>query len=197
MLKKILMSLFLVMLSIRVGALDNPNLIKPKKTILITGASGGIGQATAYYLASQNYNLILSAKTESKLLALKKDLEAKYSGRYEIAPIDFLNKNSFKAYQQKLDSLKGTIDGLVILTPRPSYTSQGLPAEEDWLKEFKSTFTGPMELLKLSLSHMPNASKIVIISGVSSVQYLAHHPSYGVIRKMWLAQAKHLSFLLG
>lgn len=45
---------------------------------LITGASSGIGRALAYKLASDQHNLILVARRESKLLAIKKEIQAKY-----------------------------------------------------------------------------------------------------------------------
>ena len=40
-------------------------------------------------------------------------------------------------------------------------------------------------------------SKIVIISGMSSVQVLGHYASSNVIRCAWLAEAKTLAFALG
>jgi len=51
-----------------------------KKTILITGASRGIGQATAKAFAKAGYDLILTCKTQTELLnELKKELLSSYS----------------------------------------------------------------------------------------------------------------------
>ena len=47
------------------------------KTILITGASFGIGEELAYLLADMNIHLILVARTEEKLLTIKREIEKK------------------------------------------------------------------------------------------------------------------------
>lgn len=45
-----------------------------KKNILITGATGGIGEATARYLVEQGYFVVLIGRNQSKLDSLKEEL---------------------------------------------------------------------------------------------------------------------------
>lgn len=49
------------------------------KTVFITGATSGIGQACAEKYASENYNLILTGRRAGRLLELKNNLEEKFS----------------------------------------------------------------------------------------------------------------------
>ena len=46
------------------------------KTAIITGASSGIGQATAKGLAAKGYYVLLAARREDRLIELKKEIEA-------------------------------------------------------------------------------------------------------------------------
>ena len=49
------------------------------KTVLITGATSGIGEAIAFRLAKENYKLILTGRRDERLHILKKRLESEYN----------------------------------------------------------------------------------------------------------------------
>lgn len=67
--------------SIRINTKQLENYLL-KKTILITGATYGIGEALAYYLSNFEVNLILVARTRSKLEMMKADFENKRASVY-------------------------------------------------------------------------------------------------------------------
>ena len=50
------------------------------KNVLITGATSGIGEATARAFAKEGENLILTGRRVERLEALKEELQATYPG---------------------------------------------------------------------------------------------------------------------
>lgn len=59
-----------------------------RKTALITGASSGIGEATAKLLAEEGYNLILTARRSANIRELKRELKQAFSD-IEIVSLSF------------------------------------------------------------------------------------------------------------
>jgi short-subunit dehydrogenase len=59
-----------------------------RKTVLITGASSGIGEAFAHVFASQGFDLVITARREERLHALAERLAAEHGIRTEVIPLD-------------------------------------------------------------------------------------------------------------
>lgn len=81
------------------------------KTALITGATSGIGRATAYEFAKHNINLILCGRRLERLQTLKKDLES--ITKVHILNFDVSDKDeTFKAIESLPEPFK-SIDILI------------------------------------------------------------------------------------
>lgn len=76
-----------------------------KEYILLTGASSGIGYEMANQLAAKKFNLILVARTESKLQEMQAELTAKYGIQVQYFAADLSDVNAskdlYKAVQQE------------------------------------------------------------------------------------------------
>ena len=64
------------------------------KTVLITGASSGIGKETAYVYAEKKYNLILVARRKENLEKIKQEIEKKHQVSVSIFVIDLSKTDS-------------------------------------------------------------------------------------------------------
>jgi len=84
------------------------------KNVVITGASAGIGEASAVHFAACGSNLVLLARRYEKLEKLKKDIEVKYGVNVFIFKMDVANKDDWKKLEEAIpDNFKNKIDILV------------------------------------------------------------------------------------
>lgn len=72
------------------------------KLALVTGATSGIGRATAIMLAENNYNLILTGRRNEQLDALKREIEVKY--KRDVLTLNF-DIRSKEAVDKAIDGL--------------------------------------------------------------------------------------------
>lgn len=85
-----------------------------KKSILITGATSGIGKSTALLFAHQGYNLILTGRRKDRLDSLKKEVEEKHNSIVETLCFDVRNQEETeKALNSISEEQFPTIDVLV------------------------------------------------------------------------------------
>jgi len=82
------------------------------RTIIITGASSGIGEATAKKLAKDGANVVLMARREDKLNSIKEAIENN-GGKALVASGDVTKKEDFENVVAKSVETYGKVDGLI------------------------------------------------------------------------------------
>ncbi|MBL4581114.1 MAG: SDR family NAD(P)-dependent oxidoreductase, partial [Gammaproteobacteria bacterium] len=106
-----------------------------KKTLLITGASDGIGKACAKTYASYGATVILLGRDQKKLEAVFDEIEELHPGKAIIHPLDFKTASmaDFKTLAESLNDQFECLDGLIhnaaLLGPR---TPIEFYSETDW-----------------------------------------------------------------
>ena len=83
------------------------------KIALITGATSGIGKATALQLAENNFNIIITGRRKERLIELKNEIENKYKSEVEILNFDIRNKNEVDKAIDSLSDKYKKIDVLI------------------------------------------------------------------------------------
>ena len=84
-----------------------------KKTVLITGASSGIGEGCARKFAMNGYRLILNGRNVEKLTAVKRELETEYRADVCLLPFDVRDRGAAKAALDSLPEEWKAIDILI------------------------------------------------------------------------------------
>jgi NADP-dependent 3-hydroxy acid dehydrogenase YdfG len=84
------------------------------KVVLITGATAGIGESTAWAFAALNSKLILVGRRETRLVELKKEIQAEYPGcKIHLAVMDVGDTAACMALPSKLPAEFREVDVLV------------------------------------------------------------------------------------
>ncbi|MER5730365.1 SDR family oxidoreductase [Streptomyces sp. NPDC002138] len=86
--------------------------ISAGKVVLITGASSGIGEATARRLAASGHQVILGARRTDRIAALAEDIRTS-GGQADHQELDVTSLDSMRAFVQAAHSRYGHIDVLV------------------------------------------------------------------------------------
>lgn len=85
----------------------------PRRTILVTGASRGIGKAVCLELARQNHHIIALARTFGGLEELADEIDTIGSGSVTLMPQDLNDGNALEGLGPALFEKFGQLDGLV------------------------------------------------------------------------------------
>src|SRR5262245_60439463 len=80
-----------------------------QQTVVLTGASSGIGRATAAELARRGANLVLAARTEDALHDVAREVEAA-GGKALVVPTDVSDRAQVDRLAQATVSRFGRID---------------------------------------------------------------------------------------
>jgi len=141
------------------------------KTILITGATYGIGECLACTLARKNVTLILVARTEDKLRQLKTELERKGATIY-IYTANLQDLDQVDAMLQYLEGLPCEVD--IFVNNAGKSICRSIEKSLDRFHDFTRTMTlNYYAPVKICLNLIPvlqkNKGQIINISSVNSL----------------------------
>jgi len=140
-----------------------------KKTVLITGASRGIGQAIAISFAKAGYQLVITcSKTETELLSLADILTNHYGVEVLISVGDI---GDYNYVTQLFHASEARFGGIDILVNNAGISYIGLLTDmsiEDWNRIVNTNLTSVFSTCKHAVPYMVHkqAGKIINISSV-------------------------------
>ncbi|MFD1737828.1 SDR family NAD(P)-dependent oxidoreductase [Bacillus salitolerans] len=140
------------------------------KTILITGASSGIGEQVAYMLAEVDAHLLLVARREDRLITMKSDIE-KNTARVSVFKVDLRNEAEVETLLAWIHQLPHGLDVVISNAgksiKRPIY--QSLDRYHDMTRTMAVNYLAPVQIV---LSVIPlltkNRGHIINISTINT-----------------------------
>lgn len=139
------------------------------KTILITGASYGIGAQTALLLAAPQVHLILVARSEDRLLELQTELQSR-GGTVSVYSTDLTQTQQVQRLLAQLQALPQTIDIVISNAGHSILRSihQAKTRFHDFERTMAVNYLGPVQLLLPLLDELEqNGGQIINISAVN------------------------------
>ncbi len=118
------------------------------KTVLITGASYGIGECLAERLAETGAHLLLVARTTEKLAEVKKRVEAR-GGRADIFPCDLSSAAQVQTLLAEFQQLPAGVDVFVNNAGKSIRRSifDSLDRLHDFTRTMNLNYFGPVQLM--------------------------------------------------
>jgi 3-oxoacyl-[acyl-carrier protein] reductase len=161
------------------------------KTALVTGASGGIGEAIARALHAQGATVVLHGTRAEKLEALQKDLGAR---AFALA-VDLSDRDAVAGLVDAASALAGPIS---ILINNAGITRDGLlmrMKDDDWDSVLEVNVTASMSLCRAAMRGMMKArtGRIISISSVVGVTGNAGQTNYAASKAGMIGFSKSLA----
>lgn len=139
------------------------------KLCLITGATSGIGKATAKELAKLGFDLILTGRSEQKGIDLSESLNKKYNINSAFFKCDISSLNDVKEFSSKIKSKYKKLD--VLINNAGSRFSEYQKSSDGIELTFATNHLGHFLLTYLILDLLNESSDARIINVSSSAHY--------------------------
>jgi NAD(P)-dependent dehydrogenase (short-subunit alcohol dehydrogenase family) len=134
------------------------------KSVLITGASKGIGLATAESFAAEGCTLHLTARSADALEAAKQNLSEKYGVAVHVYPLDLSKSGNITALANKAPNVDIVINNAGEV---PSGPIESL-SEDDWRRGYDLKLFGYIFLTREMYSRMKARRSGVIINDIGN-----------------------------
>lgn len=149
--------------------------MRKSNVVIITGAAGGIGRATAHAFAAEGYHLALSDLNETALTELAAELTNQYTT--ECLPLagDLTDRACLQAIVSKTVAQWGHIDVLVNNAAWRTLESLRTLKLDDWERTLKVCLTAPAFLTKWVAEAMETNGNPGVIVNITSM--MVNRPS--------------------
>lgn len=156
---------------------------KEMKYALVTGATGGLGKAFSKELAKQGYALLLTGRSQEKLLALQEELKAEFPEmQTKIYAADLSNEGDRCALTDAILadgvrlSLLANVAGVDIQKGLAEYTQEKIALQ------CRVNFEAAVSLCQFAITHKAETLKIVNVASVSGIYPMPYFAIYSATK---------------
>ena len=154
-----------------------------KRVTVITGATGGLGGAFVELLAKQGENLLLTGRSEDKLLALKNRLAEEYPTlAVEVCAADLTDEKSRLTLIERMQDENIRIGRLVNVAGADIQKAFEEYTQEKIAFQCRANFEAAVSLCHAALKNADEGLEIVNISSVSGIYPMPYFAIYSAAK---------------
>jgi len=168
------------------------------KTVLITGATSGIGLELAKIFATDNVNLLLVARNEQKLSEIKQEFEQRYKIKVDFLSLDLSILENIKKIDNYVNDSNLQIDFLV---NNAGFGDFGIFTERSFEKYNEMILLNINALTELTYIFAKkmaakNSGKILNVASIAGLQPMPNMAVYGATKAFVLSFSQALNYEL-
>ena len=153
------------------------------KRVAVTGATGGLGGAFVELLAKQGENLLLTGRSEDKLLALKNRLAEEYPTlAVEVCAADLTDEKSRLTLAERMQHENIRIGRLVNVAGADIQKAFEEYTQEKIAFQCRANFEAAVSLCHAALKNADEGLEIVNISSVSGIYPMPYFAIYSATK---------------
>jgi len=150
---------------------------RPK--VIVTGASSGIGRATAVRFAGDGYDVCLNARRQDRIEQLAGELPA---GGHLVCPGDYSDPDVVARMESVIRERWGRVDVLV----NSAGVFRGADAIEssleEWRRPFDTMFHGGVRVTRMAVPLMPDGGRLIHITSIHGGRAEAGASAYAMAK---------------
>jgi NAD(P)-dependent dehydrogenase (short-subunit alcohol dehydrogenase family) len=163
------------------------------KVVFITGASSGLGKATAERLASEGATIFGVGRNESSLASVKSEIEAS-KGVMTTAVCDIADVIQCQQAISECIETYGQLDVLLNIAGKHNFRHSTDVSVEDWEQDLAVNVSGPFYLAQAAIPHLLQVSgNIVNVASIAGLQGQAYSAGYCTAKHGLLGLTKSLA----
>lgn len=163
------------------------------QTVLVTGASTGIGATFARELARREANLVLVARSEARLRALATQLEREHAVTVHVVPADLAQPGAVKRLREAVQTRGVTID---LLINNAGFATYGRFAELSIATQREEIDLNVGALVELTWAFLPDVVErrggIINVASTAAFQPVPYMAVYGATKAFVLSFSEAL-----
>ena len=152
---------------------------KRRRRVIVTGASSGIGRATAIRFASDGCEVCLNARRKERLQQL---VETFPIGDHLVCPGDYSDPSTLAAMEKAVREHWGQVDVLVNCAGMFNGAEAIDSVLDEWRKPFHTMIEGGVRVTRMAVPLMPQGGRIIHITSIHGERAEAKASAYSMAK---------------